>query len=402
MGKKEEKSSGKFDLLKNANKKRILDVIMEREPVAKSEIVNVTGFTMPTVTRITDEFIKDGLVKTVGKGDSTGGRKPVLLSLNLDEYYFVGVYVSRTIRSIVTNIRGEVIAGSQRDLPGGMDTEQAVGEIKKCMEESVENARVGSEKIAYAGIGVPGTGFKNISRKQELLFYPWVNTNYRELYQIGNFPYPTVFANAVRMGAVGELKFGIGKQMKNFLYIHIGDGVGMGAVVDGVLQSGAQQVGGEFGHTSINYGGPLCYCGNRGCVEAYCAVDALLREYAAECAANPEKTPDSQINLKELAEAVRENDKTACRAVERVAALLGIGVGNVVNLYNPEAVVFGGEISTSIPSYVKRAVEEAKKHIFINEARKVQFYVTEIKEQSEILGAAANAIQNFLEAYCEK
>lgn len=272
--------------------------------MTKSEIVQQTGFTMPTVTRITDKFIQDGLVKVIGKRDSVGGRKPALLSLNLDTYGFIGVSVDDKVRSVVTNIRGEIQGISNRSLKEAIDTRQVVDEIRKCMEESIEKAKIGREKIAYAGIGIPGTRFKNIFQKQKQLFSPWVNTSYKELDQMGNFPYPVVFANAVRMGAAGE-----------------------------------------FGHMIINYGGPVCYCGNRGCVESYCSTGALLEEYAIECAADGgNRQKAGKIDFKDFVEMVQAGDEAACRVARRVGSLLGIGVGNAINLYNPEAVVFGGEL----------------------------------------------------------
>lgn len=403
MSEKKEVHSGKFDLLKSMNRKKILDLIAERTVVSKSEIVRETGFTMPTVTRITDEFIRDGLVKNVGKGNSQGGRKPVLLSLNTEEYYFIGVYASSKIRSVVTDINGE-IKGISRCAPDEQsDIRQIVNEMKTVMEESIQNAGITPDKIAYAGIGIPGIGFKSVGRGHYHSFSAWVNTSYEELYRLGNFSYPVVFANAVRMGAVGELKFGIGCRIKNFLYIHVGAGIGMGAVIDGVLQNGSGKVGGEFGHTVINYAGPVCYCGNRGCVESYCSTGALLKEYAIECVADQKdawRRPD--ISFREFVDLVNDRDELACRVAKRVGEILGIGVGNMINLYNPEAVVFGGEVSFSLPLYVEHAVASARKHIFIKAARQVEFYTTEIQDKTENLGAAANAIGNFMNEYCDR
>lgn len=398
-----ENTGGKFDIIKIGNKEKVLEAIINNSMISKAELGQRAGLTIPTVTRIVDEFVADGMVESVGKGNSAGGRKPELYRMNKGACYFLGTVISNRIKSIVTDIQGNVIGGRKQTLENGNDIYSILSQVRQCIDGLLAECRIPAEKVAYSGIGTPGVGFKYINRGQDELFEPWYNVGQKELEKAGGFSFPTIYENIARLGAAGELKFGIGREIDNYLYIHVDEGIGMGAVVDGRLQMGCGGVGGELGHTVVDMTGPICYCGSRGCLEMYCCRDMLVKEYRAQLL-NHGRNTDRQVKVgvEELLEAVERKEKTAMGVLENSGRILGIGVGNVINLYNPRAVIFGGDLGVCFPAYIDSAKREAKRHIFMDEAGKVKFYTTRVTNQAENMGAIALAIGKFTKEYCGK
>ena len=394
--------TGNSGLIKSMNKRIVLNVLLHRDTVSRTELSEAAGLAMPTVMRIVDGFISDGLVSELGKGDSSGGRKPVMLCINPNAYYFLGTDISRECHSVVANIRGEIIDRAQCVIDYQADPAEITSQIRQNMRKAIEKSGVDPSKIVYSGIGTPGIGFKFI-RNSNLSFAFWSDANRSDLEKQMQIGYPTVLENVARLGAAAELKFGIGRHLRNFLYIYADEGVGMGAVINGKLETGHHGIGCELGHTTICFSGQQCYCGSRGCVETYSSAHALIREYetnlldsgALTCAKN-------QTPLYDLLCAVESGKKEAVEAAVRAGSALGIGVGNMINLYNPEAVIMGGVLCQTLPVYMEAAIREAKRHIFMHEAQKVTFLEASIERHAEAIGAVALASDHFFAEYCKR
>ena len=394
--------TGNSGLIKSMNKRIVLNVLLHREAVSRTELSEAAGLAMPTVMRIVDGFIADGLVTEIGKGDSSGGRKPVMLCINPNAYYFLGTDISLECHTVVANIRGEIIDRAQCVMDYESDASAVTAQVRQNMHRAIEKSGVDPSKIVYSGIGTPGIGFKFI-RNSNLSFAFWSDANRSELEAQLQIGYPAVLENVARLGAAAELKFGIGRHLRNFLYIYADEGVGMGAVLNGKLETGPHGIGCEFGHTTICFSGQQCYCGSRGCVETYSSAHALIREYetnlldsgALTCAKN-------QTPLYDLLCAVESGKKEAVDAAVRAGSALGIGIGNMINLYNPEAVIMGGVLCQTLPVYLESAVAEARRHIFMHEASKVVFLEASIDRHAEALGAVALASDRFFAEYCKR
>ena len=393
-------SVGNAGLIKSINKQLLLDILLRQETVSRTELSEKSGLTMPTIMRIVDTFIADGLVTEVGKGDSSGGRKPVMLRIEPTALYFLGTDLSSECHSVVTNLKGEIIGRAQSHLQYQEGSYAFTETVRNTMHRAIEKSGVDPSKIVYSGIGMPGVEFKFI-RNSNREFTFWANADMQKLQEMLDIGYPCVFENVARLGAAAELHFGLGKYIKDCLYIYADAGVGMGAVVDGKLETGYGNVGCEFGHTSINFSGQQCYCGRRGCVETYASTHALIRAYETNLLDEGKLTADkNQTPLYDLLCAVEANQKAAVQAARTTGTALGCGIANLINLYNPEAVIMGGLLSKTLPVYMEAAIEEAKKGIFIRKAREVRFIEATIDTHTEPIGAAALAMQAYIREYC--
>jgi len=395
------KVTGSSGLMRSINMKIVLNIILQHEPISRTEISERAGLAMPTVMRMIDVFLADGLVRELGKGDSSGGRKPVMLCVNPDAYCFLGTDISRECHSVVTDIHGQIKGKSQRVLDYAQDADGVAAQVRENMRRAVAESGIAAEQIVYSGVGTPGIGFKYIGEPSHIFSF-WSTADSDQLQQKLDIGYPTAFENVGRLGAAAELRYGVGKELSNFLYIYADEGIGMGAVLDGRLESGHLGIGGEFGHSTINYGGQLCYCGNRGCVEAYCSSPALLREYRTLLVSSGTAYREEDLTLFHLMCEVESGNKTAMQVVREAGKALGVGIANLINIYNPEAIVMGGELSQTLPLYAESAESEARLHIFLQRAADLHFFEASVDRHAEAVGAAAVAVEAFLSRYCER
>ena len=181
-------------------------------------------------------------------------------------------------------------------------------------------------------------------------------------------------------------------------YVLAGQGVGCGMVSDGKLVLGQRGIAGEFGHNSIKYDGPLCECGNRGCLEKYCSLSALRSEIKALLRARkPSRLKMDDLNSEAIARAVRAGDPVAVHAYEEVCELLASGVINLVNQLNPGLIVLGDELVEICPErlleVVRHRVKEGVNGLIYSD---LSIEVNRLEESPALLGAGAYAAQQIL------
>lgn len=392
---------GSSGLIKSINKKNILNTIKRNAMVSRAEISREVKLTMPTVMRISEELIRDGLVCEIGKGISTGGRKPNLLSIIPNGRYFIGTVIDKNIQSIVTNIEGEILSSCRRDIDYSGGEDKILVQLKQCMKEAVRMSGLSKEDMSYSGIGTPGMGFKYAKQANDGVFSYWATKNLDFFKEKGHFEWPTAVENAAKLGALGELEYGIGKSLNDYIYVYADYGVGMGRVKGGKLDIGIDGVAGELGHTSIDFNGRDCYCGSRGCLESYCSINALVKEYRHEKVLDGGAN-GSNYGLQMIEDALAQGDPTAEEVVKRVGGWLGIGLANAVNIYNPSAVIIGGELARRFPLYIQSASEVMMKNIFRDKGRKIKALAGTVDKPMEALGAIALAIEAYFDEYCSK
>jgi glucokinase len=208
---------------------------------------------------------------------------------------------------------------------------------------------------------------------------------------------PVVADNDVNMAAYGEYLKGAGVGTKHFICITLGTGVGGGIIVDGDLVRGSSGFAGEFGHTVIQVDGPLCSCGKRGCVEALIGADAIVRRARRLLEAGDEsRLADSgQLTVKGIADAALDGDKLAIRVFEETGHLLGIGLSNLVHIFNPEVIAIGGGISGAGDLILDPARETIKGQVMNRVLADVRIVQAELGNKASLLGAALLAVSNF-------
>jgi glucokinase len=208
---------------------------------------------------------------------------------------------------------------------------------------------------------------------------------------------PIVVENDANAAAVGELWRGAARGLKTIVCFTLGTGVGSGVILNGELWRGIDGTGGEIGHTSVDpFGGVQCKCGNFGCLEVYASATALIR-IAGELVANfPQSTLGThgvELSAKLIAQAVQQGDACATAVFENMAIHLGVGLANVVNTINPEAIVIAGGVAAAFDLYAPRAREEMMKRAFPVPAARCRIVRAECGDDAGLLGAAWLALE---------
>ncbi len=247
-------TAGKPELLKRINRNIVIKLIMKEKEISRSQIAKVTNLALPSVMRIVDGLVEDGLVIDIGKGDSSGGRRPNLVSLNKEAMYIFGVEIAENVEVILSNLAGEVVSKIVIEQTDDMVPLEILQEIYSTIEEIKKTTHMDNEKIAGVGIGTPGSNYKYVQSVGRTVLKGWEAIDIKSWFE-ERINHLVLVENVARTRTLGELWFGKGEETKSFIYVFVDRGVGCGIVNSGVIFKGTNGVAGEFGHTIIEFGG---------------------------------------------------------------------------------------------------------------------------------------------------
>lgn len=372
-------------LVKKINKSIVLDTIRRHAPLSRAKLSEVTGLNKATVSNLVADLISDELVQEIGPGESSGGRKPLMLLFRGTAGYAVGLELSVTrLKGVLTDLEGHIVADYAVDLEQH-DVTSVYEQLKLAASHLMKQAPPSPHGVIGMGIGVPGM----VDEQGTVLFAPnlkWEMVPLRAMME-ECFNLPVTIDNEANAGARGELNFGAGIGVRHLIYISAGIGIGSGIMVDGELYKGAWGYAGETGHMSIEAEGLPCSCGNRGCWELY----ASEKVYE-----HPDQQHLPAHTTKELVEHAQHGHEAVLNLYSTIGRKLGVGITNIVNSFNPERIIIGGPLSEAKPwieSALKQVVEE---RTLPYHRRSLQVEWAALGSRSTRIGAAYSAISQFL------
>jgi predicted NBD/HSP70 family sugar kinase len=344
-----------FSHIDNADRNRrvVLNVIREKGPLTRRKISETCGLSITTAKRLVDEMLRDGCAGElpVDEQPIRRGRKATGIVLNPTHAHSIGVIVQPGMIALsVIDLSGRVF--EERTIPiGGERAEQLIERIAGEVQHSrLKYEGGGQGGLLGVGLGVAGV----IDAGRGIVFYcpnlpGWENIPLAAQLQrkLGT---EVLVDDAVRCIALAEKRYGAGVGLNTFLYIYIGRGVGAGIILDNRFYRGSSGLAGEFGHITVKEHGPLCNCGNTGCLEALVSQDAILRSireliasgvYSALKQRISEEQPLALLDVEEAAEA---GDKLANMVIHNVGESIGTGIADLVNIFDPGVVILGGEV----------------------------------------------------------
>jgi len=380
-----------YKLLKGMNESLVLNIIRQQGPISRVDIARLTGLTQPTVTNITNKLMESNLIMESMMGESSGGRRPVLLKMNPEALNVIVIHISSNkLSAYLTDGDINVI-------------KQDTGKIKNLKKEQIIDlmndfiARYQREAEAQLpGIGVVVHGPVK-AREGISIFAPnigWKNVPIKFIVE-DKFHIPTFVENDVRAMTLGEFYYGTARDVNNMVFIKVGYGIGSGIIMDGRLYRGIGDSAGEIGHTTIDVGGPRCGCGNYGCLEAMASENALVKTMVKSI----KEGRDSMVfdlaggNLEDVTpevvyEAAAKGDILAGRILRQIARYLGIAVANSINTFNPELVVIGGGI-TRARAFIEETIMEAVKERALESCyQDVKISFSTMGDEATLKGAA--------------
>lgn len=326
--------------------------------------------------------------------------------LRQEPQLLAGVYVGlNSIHAIVVRQEADGrlrLMGDYRNrrVEGRPDEAALVHRVHESVEKAIDDAKVDSSEILTMGVASPGQIDIETGR---VLFSP--------LFDIKEYPFPfverlrayfdvehiTLISNDDAQG-IGEQRIGVGKGIKDFVYLRIGYNIGASIIIDERLYTGADDLAGAFGHMVVDLNGPQCTCGNRGCLDTIVSRAAmekkLMQRYRngePTILANALNKVPLDINSAVLAEAIDQEDALASQVVEEAAEALGIGIANIINFLNPHRIILGGDVIDEIDLFFNTAFDTAQKRSLNASSRNVSIVRGTLESTAGAYGAAVYA-----------
>ena len=373
------------EIIKNSNRIKILNLLYKEKELTKLDIAKATGISIPTVTNNINELIQEGIVAEARIGDSSGGRKPLVLRFLPDSRYSFGVNISTDYaRIILTNLNSEIKYDISFDIESFTNFELIMNHIDAKIQEIIIDLGISIHQVLGIGFALPGTVNEELMVLENA---PNLNVMNVDFHQFSDkFKLPLYIENEANAAAYAELVLGMAKELKNLVYISVTQGIGAGIVIQDHLYKGKNKRAGEFGHITIVPGGKRCKCGRRGCWEAYASIRSLL-EYYNELSENKTKL------LNDFISKLDENDVNAIKALDAYLDYLAIGIQNIILMIDPHYVVIGGELSQC----EDRLINSLKEKVFTSNSffnrDDIKILTSRLSDNSSILGASLLPLQ---------
>ncbi|RHW42682.1 ROK family transcriptional regulator [Neobacillus notoginsengisoli] len=387
---------GSFQLMKSMNRSLILNIIRRHEPISRSEIAKLTKLTPPTVSNLVKELLQAGIVIEQKLGESSGGRKPTLLTLNGDNFHVVGLDVgSRSIKAIITTITGKLLVKKNFPLPPEVTKEMLLNFLKEAIHTIKQSGHINVDKII--GIGVAMHGIVDIE-KGESIFAPNLDLQNIPIKEVleKEFKMAVKVENDARAMSLGELWFGHGGSYNSFVCVNAGRGIGAGIVINGKLFHGSNCISGEIGHMIIDVNGPKCSCGNFGCLQAFASGPAIAEAvkkrikmgYSGLISELAGNDPD-KVTGELVYEAAKKGDQLCTAALEQAGHYLGIGLTNLIHTLNPDKIIIGGGVSNA-QDFVFDAINRTVLQKAVTKpAKNTEILISKFGDDATVMGAVA-------------
>ena len=365
--------------------------------ISRADLADKMGLTRAAVTIIINELIKNGIIMSTESRSTSSGRPPVELEINPDQGVVGAVDMgARHLSVALGDFSARILEETETPFNVENGPKECLQQADHVLRELLQKRGLSSRDLAAIGVGVPGPV---IAEKGTVMAPPimpgWDRFPIRATLE-GLWGTAVTLNNDAELGALGEWAYGAGRGEKNLAFIKVGSGIGAGLIINQQIYGGTTGSAGEIGHLTVDENGPLCACGNHGCLEAFAGGHAIASQAKNLVASGKrtllsEKDPDS-ITARDVAEAARRGDLPAQEIIKRSGTFVGIAIAGLINLINPSTVIIGGgvaQVGDLLTGPIRQAVHErslrASEH-------SVRITTAMLGRRSSLMGALVQAI----------
>jgi predicted NBD/HSP70 family sugar kinase len=366
--------------MRDLNTNLVVNLVKTGGPISRAELARQSKLSPATITGIVGRLLRTGILSEVAIGPSKLGRPPVLLRLNQRAGYVIGIKLTEYgLTTVVTNLAAEVVHSGESATPLVGNPQAALTAIEAAVRDALAKSGVKRKMVLGIGIGLAGiidaaTGtcvYSHILHWRDVA----LSEPLRRRLQI-----PVWVDNDVNTLAVAEKWFGAGVGLRHFLTVTIGRGVGLGVVLNGELYRGAFGGAGEFGHTIVAPGGPLCQCGREGCLEAMVSEPVLRSQVSSAFGRS--------VSSQELVTLAAGNDPRVRVVLADAGRQLGLALANLVTLLNPERIIVCGEGTRLGRAFLEPMTTAMRQTAFAGVGASVEIVVQRWGDDAWAIGAA--------------
>ncbi|MBM3699714.1 MAG: ROK family transcriptional regulator [Actinobacteria bacterium] len=401
---------GKQKILKQLNRKTILNLLRDSDELSVSEIAEIINLSKPTIMKIMNYYIEKGFIIIKGKGSSTeeGGKKPNIFKFNANGGYSIGMSITANkLRSAITNLKGEILNSLDVDINYNEDLDSILDKIINSYYGLLDKTKVDSEKVIGLAVGIYGLTDYDKGIVFYSPHYPSWGKNIKMQEKIkkripGNVL--VIIDNLPRFQVFAEMTLGAARNSRNVVSIFAGYGLGSGIIYENDISRGAHKIMGEVGHMIINPSEEQeCACGARGCFEVMVSMDRLRKVIEL----NKERFPESvllsicdngniqNLDPEEIFNAYRNKDTLAVEALNEIIGWFAVGLSNIILIYDPELIVLHGIYTKAGDGFLEKLGKKTGKVALKNVKKETKIKFSELGSKASVLGAATYVINRF-------
>jgi len=343
-------------------RQQIFERVRAAGQIARVQLAKELSISPASVTTITSELIEAGFleeVQTIREGESGRGRPAVALGVRPGTRHVAGIKLSdREHTAVVVDFAGNLIAGEAIPrTPGAMALNDILDAAETLLDRVCAKAGITRDALHAVGLGVPGF----VDCESGIVHWSPVLSDRHVAMKAAlreRLKVTTFIDNDANLVTLAELWFGAGRELSDFAVVTIEHGVGMGFVINHRIYRGSRGMGMELGHTKVKLDGALCRCGQRGCLEAYVADYALVREAQTALNLTHDQTGSISVMLESLYDHAKAGNSAARSIFRRAGRYLSVGLSNIVNLFDPPLIILSGERMRYDYLYAKETLAE--------------------------------------------
>jgi len=391
---------------KSARDKHVIQAAVWRfGPLSRVEIHKLTHLRPNTISALVRQLLDEGCLVEAGPSDNPMGRKQILLRLDEDHSFVAAVelddeFVTASAMDLMPRIRSSV--KEPTELSAGMDG--LVRQLLSCTRRAIEQAGVSNR--ALLGIGIADSGLVNsqdgvVVTSSTIDF--WKQVPLKAIFE-KEFQIPVLLEDKTRARAMAERTLGAGQGAQDMIYIDYGRGIGAGIILDGKPLRGHRWAAGEFGHTHVSEDNTACPCGSFGCLEAM--AGALALELRIRKAISEGSTPQglaspgadaNRISAWQVLKAASLGDKTCSTIVEQAGNYLGLGLANLVNLFNPSMIVLDRRLEEAGQPLLDQLVRIVRRQALSHSTEDLKIRFAKLDQDAGVMGMGLMLLEQHFE-----
>ncbi len=390
------------DIIATRKAKEVYGAIRRRGTISKTDLKEISGLTVSTLTRLLDELTAQGLILEVGLGESSGGRRPILYQTNPTFAYVFGLDISRTkSRLVLCDLHLNKLDDYMWKMDRKMTPDRLLQEMVKVVQQMLDRHQIQKDKILGIGIGAVGPLDRQSGRILDPQNFPSPNWKNVDICGISEerLGFYVTLDNGTNTAILGEHWLDSGDSIEHLLYLHVGVGIRSAMISGGQLVYGAVDMEGAVGQMIIQSDGPSPRhsSGNYGSWETYVSTYAV--EQAVKSAlkigrvSSLNQFPIDEIKYSIIEQALREKDPLVIEIINEAASYFGIGLANLLNILHPQKVILGGPLISGNDLFYQQAIRVALNKTYYVPTYKVLFEKSKLSDDAVAIGAAAKVIK---------